>query len=532
MKDSNARLQLPKWPFYFGDLFLVSTAILIAFQSSGPLSTWQFFWCFLSVVSGAVLFVIPFIIEFKAQSSLNHIRFSQLSKDSIQRMEAYVLEIQEIRESLFKGYETQTRSFQTLESLLRHLDVRLLNILSSQKSLEVFADKLQQVEGPLSESINIYLQKSLDQADKRLEGHIHRLVEGQVSLKSNITESLSVTFTSKIEAVTQRIDTLQSFMENSIESLKAISKLQIPQSDPYPVQIQSLEKIPYEQKNVDSSEQLESLETLEQNPKNLESIHEFVHTKPESNQFEVENEPTNSTDTTVGNDFFDFLIPNIIESTPSETQKSPIFKEDVLIQQDFDLELPDIDLTTHTSASIDLKSSEVYTHLKSTHVEQTPDYDSAKPSIEESLLGHEDFLHPSCTTEPEADLNLNFLDLPETLSFEPYSATVPDHLPLDPIFVETQNSTLSSEGTASETCVYAHVMTGIGKKPYLRGEGAGLSWDIGTPMEFVETGKWYWKPSITESFVCRVYKNDEIASIEAPVQVIVGQVVDISPKFS
>ena len=37
-------------------------------------------------------------------------------------------------------------------------------------------------------------------------------------------------------------------------------------------------------------------------------------------------------------------------------------------------------------------------------------------------------------------------------------------------------------------------MIGIGNKPYLRGEGPGLSWDEGVPMNFIEIGKWSWSP--------------------------------------
>ena len=45
------------------------------------------------------------------------------------------------------------------------------------------------------------------------------------------------------------------------------------------------------------------------------------------------------------------------------------------------------------------------------------------------------------------------------------------------------------------TTVIAKVMIGIGNKPYVRGEGPGLSWEEGVPMNFLEIGKWAWSPS-------------------------------------
>jgi hypothetical protein len=55
---------------------------------------------------------------------------------------------------------------------------------------------------------------------------------------------------------------------------------------------------------------------------------------------------------------------------------------------------------------------------------------------------------------------------------------------------------------------------GIGNKLYLRGEGPGLSWDKGVPLQFVSIGRWRWETDDAAAPVtCKVYKNDKI---EAP----------------
>lgn len=51
---------------------------------------------------------------------------------------------------------------------------------------------------------------------------------------------------------------------------------------------------------------------------------------------------------------------------------------------------------------------------------------------------------------------------------------------------------------------------GISNKLFIRGEGPGLSWDKGKPMELVGIGKWEWKSYDVHSTInCKVLINDE-----------------------
>jgi len=51
---------------------------------------------------------------------------------------------------------------------------------------------------------------------------------------------------------------------------------------------------------------------------------------------------------------------------------------------------------------------------------------------------------------------------------------------------------------------------GIGNKLFARGEGPGLSWDQGVPLQFISIGKWRWESADADSAVkIRLYKNDE-----------------------
>ena len=67
---------------------------------------------------------------------------------------------------------------------------------------------------------------------------------------------------------------------------------------------------------------------------------------------------------------------------------------------------------------------------------------------------------------------------------------------------------LSSDG-ATRLLVTAYI--GIGNRLFIRGEGPGLSWEKGVPLQFVSIGKWRWETSDASAPVqFRLYKNDDV----------------------
>jgi hypothetical protein len=55
---------------------------------------------------------------------------------------------------------------------------------------------------------------------------------------------------------------------------------------------------------------------------------------------------------------------------------------------------------------------------------------------------------------------------------------------------------------------------GIGHKLYLRGDGPGLSWEKGVPLQFVSIGKWLWEtPAATSPFKAKLFKNDVVECV-------------------
>jgi len=91
------------------------------------------------------------------------------------------------------------------------------------------------------------------------------------------------------------------------------------------------------------------------------------------------------------------------------------------------------------------------------------------------------------------------LDLAESSGNNEYSQLAPED--------DSPPPAVSSDGL-TRLLVTAYI--GIGNKLYVRGEGPGLSWEKGVPLQFVSIGKWRWEtPDASESLTLRLYKNDE-----------------------
>jgi hypothetical protein len=76
-------------------------------------------------------------------------------------------------------------------------------------------------------------------------------------------------------------------------------------------------------------------------------------------------------------------------------------------------------------------------------------------------------------------------------------------------WVESSPATAVSADGATRLLVTAYI--GIGNKLFLRGDGPGLSWDEGVPLQFVSIGKWRWETAdATAPVHAKLYKNDEL----------------------
>ncbi|MBI2518686.1 MAG: hypothetical protein HYV95_17565 [Opitutae bacterium] len=87
----------------------------------------------------------------------------------------------------------------------------------------------------------------------------------------------------------------------------------------------------------------------------------------------------------------------------------------------------------------------------------------------------------------------------------------------------------SSDGA---TRLLATAYIGIGNKLFIRGDGPGLSWDRGVPMQFVSIGKWGWSTHDAAGPVrIKLYKNDESAALSGEVTLEPGRHTEVTALF-
>jgi hypothetical protein len=110
----------------------------------------------------------------------------------------------------------------------------------------------------------------------------------------------------------------------------------------------------------------------------------------------------------------------------------------------------------------------------------------------------------------------------------PEVALHPDHL-FDPDDVSPVVKRTSDGSTRLMVTAYI----GIGNRIFIRGEGPGLSWDEGVPLEFVSIGKWRWQTlNAPETVRFKLYKNDreECRSLKTD-SIEPGQLQEVTASF-
>ena len=135
-----------------------------------------------------------------------------------------------------------------------------------------------------------------------------------------------------------------------------------------------------------------------------------------------------------------------------------------------------------------------------------------KPKPEDTLLAMSE---PSVATEPV-----------ESVPSEPAQA--------DDSGASPDNSTKAESSSSSDgaTRLLTTAYIGIGNKLFIRGDGPGLSWDKGVPMQFVSIGKWGWSThDATGPVRVKLYKNDETAALTGDLTLEPSRHTEITALF-
>ena len=285
---------------------------------------------------------------------------------------------------------------------------------------------------------------------------------------------------------------------------------------------------------------------IEQSKKSLDQLNETVSKL--SNQLDELN-------TVVSGKMESSSLP--VES--SVTQKSSYFEETsptpAVAEENLSEEVQEEDKFEKISGSKDDSVVEIEEDFSST-IDENPEFiDQKMESVEEEVeektpeelpevdQEEEDIIVEDSIVEQGQDSAVESEKEPEELQTEPEELEL--DLPDPKETLRKVDALLAGENTEvkngpekekkpsnAATSVTANVMIGIGNKPFLRGEGPGLSWDEGVPMNFIEIGKWAWSPSRKNAaLTVQVYRNDEDPDQGGKVEVKPGDKIEITPEF-
>jgi hypothetical protein len=83
------------------------------------------------------------------------------------------------------------------------------------------------------------------------------------------------------------------------------------------------------------------------------------------------------------------------------------------------------------------------------------------------------------------------------------------------------------------TRLLATAYIGIGNRLFIRGEGPGLTWEKGVPLQFVSIGKWRWETTEANAPIAfKLYKNDTVECTALGEQSITpGHLTEVTAAF-
>jgi hypothetical protein len=94
--------------------------------------------------------------------------------------------------------------------------------------------------------------------------------------------------------------------------------------------------------------------------------------------------------------------------------------------------------------------------------------------------------------------------------------------------VKSTQQTVTSTPT---TTIEAKIDVGFGNNLFLRGQGAGLSWDHGIPLTCVDGKTWQWSGRADDKLTFKLLLNDAVWAKGADLVAAPGQKVEVAPAF-
>ena len=478
-----------KWPFYVAALFIISLVLGFAYlhlKVNETLDQWQLTTCILASGLASILVFIPHLID----------RFLALAFDPSKRKD------EELHRKTYFDIKEMKSQLEAFSVKIDKVPTLVDKIVSDSQKQDPNPDPvLAQIPSDLKGMQNTLLQKIKDLEELIVQTPL--LPEPDPAIMQMV-ESIPF-IQNSIDSLSSEIKELQKFIKNipsTATETKTISSspANIPENENGSVSTTS------EPQDLTDSDDVSSQD--DSDSQSLEVI---------------------AKDRVLGKESDNLVIEEPVQEAESIDQEKE-FNEPQMEAE------PELELTAEPSLDNHEKEVEIddQEENSATAADSLNDEKTKEPFIvnqdEEELIEE-----TSPVEEPiEEELELNLPDPAETL--RKVDAILQDTDPSQTIVSEKpdkkKEETSPKKSSTGNTSVVANVMIGIGNKPYLRGEGPGLSWDEGVPMNFIEIGKWAWSPSRKNaSLTVQLYRNDNDPDQSGKIDVQAGEKIEITPDF-
>jgi hypothetical protein len=458
----SAQPKLPTWIFIVTDLALLGAAGFIATHSTRPFSETTTFAIVACVIAGAIVGLVPLVARYEIQKN-ETLDDRQRALEALARTISSAAEqisiaangLHEIGELAQKNLRHAEKLPHQLQDKIAEFQAQLANVNDAEKEeLEKEVAALRTTESERLDSISDKIAKSTAEwakfevaAQKRLTAAADTLAKAQAE---------AGTLETRLAATLAALEVKLAALEAVAKSVSAATVLSL---SPTSAET-TLPPSPPDTSSATDSPKAESAAHPPKRPR-----------KPLREESVTDEPPANSA---------------VSEPEAKPEVPFPATKPLPAPEPKFE-EPPPIRIATIPKiAPVAPQSAEPFAGLIAG---TSPAETSAAPAVEPAKPARK---RASKKPTPEAADAALSLEITETPAVE--SAEVVERV-------------RTSDG-ATRLLVTAYI--GIGNRLFIRGEGPGLRWDKGVPLQFVSIGKWRWETNEASAPVkFKLYKNDD-----------------------
>ncbi|HVU39210.1 MAG TPA: hypothetical protein VHC95_12825 [Opitutales bacterium] len=536
--SSSVRPLIPKWPFIVGDAMLVLVALAL-FATAGTLSEAQMLFCLGSVALGGVLLATPYALEAFPPAAWGI--FSGTTRAGAGGAGSSPDgELRRQTRAAAEAVEHAARANAALEASARRIDARFAPLMEIQKNLEAVAAELR-------EAVTARQTAAAGEA-QALQKDFDRLRKEQAE-KFKTTETKIIALEETLTVIASHLKILAAKPEPAAAAAPARSRRPEPVAVvSAPVEEPALAAVAVAESaslgSIAVAEPAENFAPTPAEPAPTESAPvEKAPDEPESMLAKALATAQPAAETPA--------VSGIIQSRPRRSRKSkPHLPLDAVsapvVAPPVAGEATSEEMAVEGTANIQHSTANIQS--QEAEMSATADSPTAAIGSPETIISKPETAAPEETASSlRRSARAKAIALREDDEGEKVTPTIftpPPQEPAGQADGPTQGELLAREAEAIRRkrstksplhlpTLTARVLIGIGNKPFLRGDGPGLSPDKGVPMEFVEIGQWRWVAPKESSgpITLHILKNDEIPAEGGPITLKPGQSLEVSPVF-